>query len=641
MPETPAERNITASIDNICLGENTSPKRNGYRIEIPAISLNTYKEIVKVSCTKQRDRHKYELMYFKLSKQTGDLKKSDVKNIINFALSICPACQYSNCLCCPKRGKFRKYMKKYNGILKTNRSYPKFIKCFYCKGIFKTRYSEINYDNYRYIPFPHCDGWQCADCKEAYAKQYSEFLSYLIKLKSSASTKLKTSASTTDTTTTTTTTTASTAATSDTDANHHNHNYHNNNNNNNTALSCKLQLIYNCLSDEAKREIRFSCKTFYYSVYVNEKLIPPLAFFIDMNKPLQFYEKLLLVSDILDLKTKYGSVNTRSQGGKNCIFRSNGLNKRYVESGRLVIVPRRQLQPHQCLLPDVLYRRLNCPKHIIGHRYPTLDVRSMAYLEVIGTWEYPCLAISTAIVYGMNGDFDGDCLHIIPAHNFHSQAELLQLAHPRHNMIIQKQLRVKFDHDEVQTIYSEFGVDCTEIHNAIYAAVIEKSSPFAYDLFCNLRNYCHWVWEYKSIPTITFENFNEIHGLFDKQKEEDEGMSSDYLTFINRIFPAIKPHNGIKEIINAKSSRFSIDHLWQIFGEINTNAKTGFIQGLSKDAFIKMATISRNAMVKDVGYFGYNHIKLAHCTKTVTVGHDGFVYTSDGVLVARSLDDIY
>ena len=601
MPETTTERNISASINNICLGEKS--KKNGYRIEIPTISLKTYKEIANASCTKERDRNKFELKYFKLSKQTGDLKKSDVKNIVNFALSICPACQYSNCLCCSKRTKFRKYMKKYNENLKTNRIYPKFIKCFYCKDIFRPRYTEIDYDNYRYIPFPRCDGWQCADCEESYAKPYSEFLTYLIKLR--------------NITTTTTTNTTNT-----------------NNSNNNTALMSKLQLIYNCLSDDAKQEILFSCKTFYYSVYVDKKLIPPLAFFIDMNKPLTFYDKLL-VSDILDIKTKYGSVNTRSQGGKNCIFRSNGLNKRYVNSGRLVIVPRRQLQPHQCLLPDILYRRLNCPKHIIGHRYPTLDVRSMAYLEVIGTWEYPCLAISTAIVYGMHGDFDGDCLHIIPAHNFNSQAELIQLAHPKYNMIVQKQLRVKFDHDEVQTIYSEFGLDSTEIHNAIHATVKEKSSPFAYNIFCNLRNYCHWVWENKSISTITFEDFNEIHRLFG-----EEGRI-DYLTFINRIFPAIKNHNGMKEIVNAKSSRFSVDHLWQIFGEINTNAKTGFIQGLTKDAFIKMAIISRNAMVKDVGYLGYNHIKLAHCTKTVMVGHDGFVYTSDGVLVARNIDDVY
>lgn len=620
MPRTAAERNVTASINSVSLGDDGENKHI-YRIKTPVISLNTYREIVNIavgSGNKKKDNNNntsFDFKYFKLSKQTGDLKKSDIKNIVNFALSICPACQYSNCLYCGKRAKFRKYMKKYTEIFKEKkRNYPKFMRCFYCGNIFRTRYTEIDYDNYRSIPFPSCAGWQCVDCKCAYDNPYSEFLNYLTHSKRQRQNNTANHHHKSDTTTTT------------------------------TALKTRLGVIYNSLSDEARDEIgNDNSSFFYYSFYVdddNGTLIPPLAFFIDTNKPAAFYEKLLHLSpsDVLDIKTKYGSVNTRSQGGKNCIFRSHGLNKRYVESGRLVIVPRRQLQPHQCLLPDILYRRLNCPKHIIGHRYPTLDIRSMAYLEVVGVWQYPCLAISTAIVYGMHGDFDGDCLHVIPAHNFSSQAELVHLAHPKYNMIVQKQLRVKFDHDEVQTIYSEFGLDSNEIHNAIHALVKEKSSPFAYGVFCNLRNYCHWVWENKSIPTITFGDFNEIQRLFNEEKKEQD---TDYLTFLNRIFPAVKPHNGMKEIINAKSSRFSVDHLWQIFGEINADARTGFLRGLTKEAFIKMAIISRNAMVKDVGYLGYNHIKLAHCTKTFTVGHDGYVYTSDGILVARNIEDVY
>lgn len=701
MPKGTDRRNVSISINKIYLGktieeilreeektrqhddnDNNEPQ-HFYRIKTPTISLETYQELVAKLSTSDNNNNDddnknndnkndndndnsnckeptastvaaYEYKYLKLCKQTKILKKSDVKNLINFALTICPACQWSNCVYCKKRNKFRKYMKIYNERFKTSRVYPKYVKCFQCYNVFRTRFNVVTCDNYKSTFFRNCLGWQCGDCRDGYNGPYSEFLRYLKATSQSA--------------------TAGITLIKDNDRNGDDDNGKDNDDDDdsNNKISDNNS-IYRRLSEAAKRDINYTLETLYYGIRVTTNgdeaeregtnttdttnktiIIPPLAFLTDTNRPASFYDKLLRMSnsEMLDIKTKYGSVNSRSQGGKNSIFRNNCLNKRHVESGRLVIVPRYGLQPHQCLLPESLYRRLNCPKYIVGHRYPTLDIRSLMYLEVIGTWEYCCLGISTAVVRGCNADFDGDCFHVIPANNLASQAELIQLCHPCNNMIVEKQLRVNFDHDEIQTIYSEFGLTADEIHSALLTLATNTSSSNAYRVFCNLRTFCHWVWENKSIATVSFRDFAEIYRIFDAESTCCSGSNSNsccnnntprpsYSKFIGQIFPSIPPRNGIKELICSQSSRFSVDHLWQLFGEINRDAKTGFLNGMTKSALINMALISRNAIMKELSYFGYTHIKLTHCSKTITVGYDGRLHTTDGTLVARNVADIY
>ena len=356
-----------------------------------------------------------------------------------------------------------------------------------------------------------------------------------------------------------------------------------------------------------------------------------------MNKPISFYLKLLDKenNNPLDVKSQYGSVNSRAQGGKNSIFRNTCLNKRYLGSARLVIVPRQSLLPHECILPKSIYESLNCPKHVLCHRYPTLDIRSMTYHHVVGVWSYPSLAISTAIVSGNNADFDGDCLHVIPATNIMSQAELIFLCHPMRNMIAApNQLRINFDHDEIETIYSQFGLTRHQIHNIIYKIAKTKDQLFAYQIFCYLKRYCEWVWTFQGVSTVTFNDFLEI--VDEKEVDYDE--------FIERVYPDdISPNNGIKKLIDSQASRFSINHVWQMFGYINEEAKDkgGFLKGMSKSNFIQMACLSRLAMIKDVAYHGYSQIKLTHCTKSIITGYDKRLYTTDDLLVAKAVGDVY
>ena len=118
----------------------------------------------------------------------------------------------------------------------------------------------------------------------------------------------------------------------------------------------------------------------------------------------------------------------------------------------------------------------------------------------------------------------------------------------------------------------------------------------------------------------------------------------DYDTFIKNVFPNLIPsNNGIKKIIKSQASRFSINHLWQMFGYINEEAKDkgGFLKGMSKSSFIQMARISRLAMIKDVAYHGYSQIKLTHCTKSIIVGYDQRLYTTDNILISKNINDLY
>ena len=589
-------RQVSATIRDMTLGKKKITDDNRYRINVPVISFSTYWEIVNKLLTFNRNiENDKEWKHLVINKNNNSIRKNTLKNLIVVALSICPSCQSYNCVyACDERK---------NKKMTLDPDREEFMQCFHCGRIFRTQYSAVHHTNYKEFSYRKCVRWECENCKIAFKNVYSEFLSYLFTIKK-------------------------------------------NTNNNNSILDFKR--LFETLSEFARKELKHNYQTLYYAVkvkcnnYNNNNnaviIVPPLAFIAEMNKQPSFYNKLIVNNSAvrLDVKTKYGSVNSRARGGKNSFFRSCGLNKRYVLSARVIIVPNKELQPHECILPKELYRRLNCPRVIAGHRYPTLDVRSVTYHRVVGTWEYPCLGISTAIVGGNNADFDGDCLHIIPVTTLQSRAELEYLGNPKYNMIVQNQLRVKFDHDEVQTLYSQFGLNSKQIHDALLEYARRTSSPEAYRVFCQLRRYCHWVWDYYScIPTVNFGDFQEIHQKCKKVAK------LNYQSFIDKIYPKIKPENGIKELISSQSSRFSIDHLWQIYGEINKDAKMGFLTGMDKLAFIKMAIVSRGAIIKDVAYYGYAHIKLTHCTKSIVVGYDGKLYTTDGILVGTDTEQFY
>ena len=607
---------------------------NFYNIPTVTISEKIYREIIQylnvnhIFSNNNINNNNNNFQYLKFNTKTQTLKKVEKKNLLRFSLTICPVCQYSTCIECTKN-KYKKYMKSYYQHFKNypkkaittqtmykGVDYPRYIKCFNCYNIFSTR--KINYKLIK------CLGFQCKSCEKKYDALYREFLTFY---------------------------------------------YGNNNNNNDDDLNyyyplksilnkhygdvttiCrkkKIQYIYECyLSQDAKKELNYNYNNLYYHLKVKKAnsdklvIIPPLAFFTDMNKPTSFFIKLLDDENEndchLDVKSQYGSVNSRSQGGKNSIFRNTCLNKRYTGSARVVIVPRQFLLPHQCILPAIIFKALNCPKHVLLHRYPTLDIRSMTYHEVIKVWSYPSVAISTAIVSGNNADFDGDCIHVIPATNIMTQAELIYLCHPMRNMIVQGQLRINFDHDEIETIYSHFGLNRQQIHKLIYDVVCNEGDEIGYHLFCSLKRYCEWVWTLLGVATVTFNDFLEII--------KANCGNVDYHHFINDIFPNhIDSNNGIKKLIQSKASRFSVSHLWQIFGYINEEAKDngGFLNGMRKESTIQMARLSRLGMIKDVSYYGYGEIKLIHCTLPIILNYNNKVYTSDGILVATNVKDVY
>ena len=562
--------------------------------------------------------------------------------------------------------------------LKTKEGYPKFVKCFCCHRLYRTVFETVSCENYQFFrhKFKSIRGsvWQCQKCFSAHASLYWEFLRYLKMLEAHETLLLPDSSHCESSHCECSKACQGGCQKRNTDTN-------GTDNNNNSYYSAKSRTkqLFRSLSAEARRELGNNFRALYYTLKVRSKntkrkkrgdsdtqtkgdshagykIIPPFAFMADTNKQASFYEKLLTRNNSmrLDVKTKYGSVNSRARGGKHSFFRNNALKKRYLSAARVVIVPRKELMPHECVLPESLYLLLNCPKVIVGHRYPTLDVRSVTYHKVIGTWNYKTLGISTAIVSGNNADFDGDCLHIIPVMSLQSRAELEFLCHPRYNMIVQNRLRVCFDHDEVQTIFSQFGITGEEIHRALYQLAVNKGNVEAYQTFCNLRTFCHNVWEYQSIPTVSFGDYREIYtkllnarlpnaDLF-KTRISDIGKAIqkvDYTSFIRDVFPAVSEENGIKQMILSQSSRFSVDHLWQLFREINRDAKMSFLSGMDRAAFIAMAKLSRHAIIKDVADYGYSYIKLTHCTKSIAVGYDERLYSTDGILIANNVSEFY
>ena len=597
------KRNVTSAIDSIYLGKPViNDDKNLYKKKIKIISLTTYYDIIENIISLQKGINNNNniktkksgggFQYLKLTK-SGTLTKTCFKNIQKFIMGICPRCCFSNCVFCCKK----------------NQISLNYVTCFHCKNTFQTTIKN------KTSTIKEIKGFKNKKCQILYENLFLEYLKY-IKLRHLSNKK-----------------------------------YHNNNNINSPQ---KIKYIFNSLNATSKKEIGGNYKALYYSMKIkkdddgDEKIIPPFAFFVGINKPMSFFKKIVSsVIDIATIKTKYGSIISREKGGKASIFRTICCNRRYVLSARAVIVPRSHLMPHECILPHAIYIQLGAPKYVLCHRYPTLDLRSMTFHIVKYTWSYSCMAISTSIVSGNNADFDGDCLHIIPATTLITQAELFFLIHPKYNIITQDKLRVCFDHDERQTLYSLYGFKADQIHRAIFEMAIKEGSIKAYEFFCKLRKICHLTWESKMVSTITFKDFRDfLFPLYSSPPPPPSSSSSShhhrptYLHFIHSVYDKVPIHNGIREIIDSNASRFSLDHLWQIVGEISHKAKMCFLEGMDRGAFINTAVISRNNLINEVSLYGYATIKLTHCTKSVYIAYDGKVYTTDGILIASSFQDI-
>lgn len=587
-------RNISATISGVAIGYKSSGGSSDndiphYGINIPTISPDTYYDIVQniiyidnnntnSSSSTPQQIIKEKFFYLKFTRK-NTVTKSCWKKIIKLASGICPKCQFSNCVyCCEKQP------------LLSNKTI--LMKCFNCQNLFKTRPVSLYFNR---LNFYKIIGFQNKKCMNRYKLLYDEFLHYY--------------------------------------SEHFPGRNINNLQYDDYSDKLKRQLYYRLL-DKSKKELGYDMDALQYTLNVNGlSKVPPLAFFIGMNKSISFFKKIVNPNaknnNIMTTKTKYGSVVSRGSGGKTNMFRTFCCNRRYSSSARLVVVPRSHLAPHECILPYNVYRRLGSPKYVLCHRYPTLDLKSMTFHVVQSTWPYPCMAISTSIVEGNNADFDGDCFHVIPAMSIISQSELVHLLHPKYNIICQKKLRVTFDHDERQTIFSIFGIDSNTLHTAIYTMAMTEGSIKAYEFFCKLKLFCQFIWQTKSIVTI---NCRDLLSLI--------RTNISYLKYMNNIYPKIPYHNGIKEMIESHASRFSIDHLWQLFGNISQEAPSGFLAGMDKKSFIKVAKTARDNLISEISAYGYTSVKLTHCTKSVYVSYDNKVYTTDGILVAQNVDDL-
>lgn len=645
-------RNINLSIDKAFLGKSVfkigkdeNENKNEslyYSIEPLQISYNTYQDIVNNICKvtnikskfsfsndNNNDNNTIKYNYLHISKLTNHIVKSDIKYFITFSQSICPDCKFVNCVLCSNQNQFKRYMRNYRDLTQTNRKhYPLYITCYQCKITFKPNIellsqvfpyisstTDNNNDsqstskilnfichkiNERKKFFKSFNNWQCQLCKDKFEHSYIEFLSYLEQLNISAVNII---------------------------------------NDNTNFLFKTSKALFDRLNKESQLELKNDSANLGYSLCVklsnnNFRIVPPFSFLMDYQRTFQFYNRLISDPSIslFNIKTSYGSVSGRMRKGKYAFIRQHGHNKRYVGSARLVITPCYSIEPDECILPINVWRRLDCPRYILAHRYPTLDDRNFTLHRIAFVWIYPVMAIPTSIVHGNHADFDGDAMQVIPmSNNLASEIEAITLFHPSNNMIIQDGLRVSFDHDEILTLYYLYGFKRKEIHDALYYMAKNKSSIEAYNIFIQLRKVCHFIWHNQMVFTISYKDLLEFIDL-------DKSIS--YIDFIEKKFPKVTDFNTIKEMILSQSSRFSKDHLWQIVGQINEQARTSFLQGMNRQSFINMAMLSRDASNKDIAYHGYTYIKLLYCTCNIVYGYDGRIYTSDGILVADHIEDI-
>ena len=690
------DRNITATINQFVVGtdihrigskekkniknkKENIEKKNFYTIPVtvPKISSKTYFDIAYNIINKRNleteiiERCSLNFKYLKFTKK-NEITRACLKKIAKVSVSVCPKCRRANCWrCCNNNNNNNnhcssasnkdKNIEKKNSdgrMMITITPSSVIISCYNCGNIFKARILNENFITKKQF-FYSILGFQSKKCKLIYENIYKEFCKYMKWKKR----KDKNYAS------------------------------------GDTSNKKKLFELYNALTLDSKKDLKYQPDNLNYCLRVSlmekkkvktkdsvdekmkknkkkkksnsndekevvdretnkkkkkkkkkttkklkkkekekiknrkkkEIIIPPMVFFLDRRKTISFFKKILTVDSTMAIKTRYGSVFSRGSGGKTNIFRTMCCNRRHVLSARIVIVPRYQLKPHECILPFSIFSRLGCPKFVLCHRYPTLDLKSMTFHYVKGTWQYPSMAISTSIVGGNNADFDGDCLHVIPAMSLVSQSELLYLLHPRYNIICQDRLRVLFDHDERQTLFSLFGLDANEIHDGLRALAVEEGSEKAYDYFCKFKSLCNFTWETRTVNTISCRDFLDIIPI----------RPMSYIRYRNEYYrDKVPQHNGIKEMIESKASRFGFDHAWQLFGEISHDAPVGFLRGMEKNQFIKIAKSVRNNLVSEISLYGYTIIKLTHCTKSITIGYDGRVYTTDGVLVALNAKDL-
>lgn len=613
-------KNVTHYLKNIYLGKPQKRKKGEklYTYYPPIISEKTYHEIIgiikqilkkkkgKVTKKKKKpiiDHPHYD--YLRISKLTNKLIKSQWRTLVKCAFHICPDCKLANFCTC-----------------KNNNNNDAIIKCAQCHLAFMTNVNTDSVNIFNKKLSLSTANWKCKKCERKWSKVYIEFSTvYLPTIFRSNINNDITKEDETD--------------------------------------NIERQ-IYSCLSSIARKELRYKSSALSYSIRIRKKdennkkiviTIPPFIFLLsggiitgvdgnddenttcrsNITPPSSFTSvaSINMYNKILNQQISSSTVKTafnatvleRMEKGKYSAVRQYCHNKRYVNSGRAIIVPCSYLdKPDQCILPVSMFSRMGGPQLVLAHRYPTLSIRNFTVHRVVGTWSYPVVGIATSVVRGHNADFDGDAMQIIPLTNPASIAEALTMLHPANNMMIpatgssggniSDRLRLTFDHDEILILYTLFGINGQRIHEALARLALAESSQRAYQVFCRLRRLARRaaVIHHSSVFGITY---GHLSSLLNNNSDSD---------------------NTFHRIIKARSCRFSLDHLWQV--------KTFLSKGMDKHEFIRMAKISRLALIKDIAFAGYGYIKLLYCTRTLVVGYDKCVYTLTGNLVTRNVQDL-
>ena len=209
-----------------------------------------------------------------------------MKKIMRISATICPRCHFSTCWqCCNIKSKRRNEQPNNNNV--NIHSSSIIITCFKCNNMFKTYLIDENFVIKKKMImslFHPISGFQSKKCMALYGQLYEEFLVYA-KWKRRAMSDDKRKAV--------------------------------------ESHPSKVFRLYNSLTPESKKELDYIPDKLNYSLRVGEEnvIVPPMIFFLNMNKSMSFFNKMLSIGSTMSVKTRYGSVFSRAGGGKTNTFR--------------------------------------------------------------------------------------------------------------------------------------------------------------------------------------------------------------------------------------------------------------------------------------------------------------------------------
>lgn len=365
-----------------------------------------------------------------------------------------------------------------------------------------------------------------------------------------------------------------------------------------------------------------------HSYLIDSKVIVPPPMYCTFNKQLNSLlknkvEDVQTCMPLLNNETKlnsfiFGNIKKRINGGKNNFCRKYILSRRFIDTGRTVIVPEPQLLPNEVMLPEKVGVELGWPQYVLLVRFPSLDLQNVTFHKVIDYVKDSAMRIPITITKRHHADFDGDEMQIISLNEIETIAECMTILNPEENIASMQNLKISVGQDASATCNGLYNIPLKELENDLYELYAVHGSKYTFDKFCQV---------YNKLTKVTWNTYGC-------------SLSCSHLLEMLKNFP--DDINSFEEKLKNidwsftwfNSIGFEAAHIYQLVKNLgiqnNQNVSSNFLQGLTRDDFFLHCQTSREAIMDSkfcISVDGYNYYKLSFCTKDLVVHYDGSVCT--------------